>query len=172
MKTTLAILALSAAVFVSPLVAQVEEADARKTLAGLRGVYVMVAPLTDETQRHGLSEAQVRADVESQVQQAGVPALKKDDLRRTPGMPYLYVRPVIEHPQATPNLYAYHVAIEVFQLVVLTRNPDVFAIARTWNAKGGLGAAGEENVAASTKDALRSMTDQFIAAFLAANPKH
>lgn len=172
MKATLATLALSTVLLASSLVAQVEEGDARKTLAGLRGVFVMVAPLTDEAKRHGLAEAQVKADVESQVKQAGITVLTKDDLRRTPGMPYLYVLPVIEHPQATPNAFAYHVAVEVFQLVVLTRNPDIFGIARTWKANGGPGAAVEENVAASTKDAVHGMTDQFIAAFLAANPKH
>ncbi len=68
--------------------------------------------------------------------------------------------------------YPYRVEVEVFQLVVLSRNPDVFALARTWNSKGGLGTAAEENLVTSIKDAVRTMTDQFIAAYLDANPKH
>jgi hypothetical protein len=146
--------------------------DAAKTLAGLRGVYVAVAPLPDAARQHGLSEDRIQADVEAQVRQAGIAVLKKDDLRRTPGMPYLVVQPNVERSQATGSPYAYHVEVGLFQLVVLTRNPDLFSLAQTWNSAGGLGAAGDENLATSTTDAVRSMIDQFIAAYLGANPKH
>ena len=96
---------------------------------------------------------------------------QKDDLRRAPGMPLLYVWAAVAPPKGTSSGYAYHVQVEVLQLIVLTRNPDVFSLARTWNAKGGLGAVGADSLAKTVKEAVHGMTEQFVTAFLAANPK-
>ena len=148
-----------------------DEANARETLTGLRGVHVAIGPVVEEAQQHGVSEAQIRTDVELQLRQAGIVALKKDDLRRAPGMPLLYVWAAVAPAKGTSSGYAYHVQVEVLQLIVLTRNPDVFSLARTWNAKGGLGAVGADGLAKTVKEAVHGMTEQFVTAFLAANPK-
>jgi len=171
-KTTLTTIALLSALSASSLIGQVDEKNARETLAGLRGVHIAIGPVDEGAQQHGVSEAQIRTDVELQLKQAGVVVLTKDDLRRVPGMPLLYVSAGVAPPEGISTAYAYHVQVEVFQLIVLTRNPDVFALARTWNAKGGLGAVGAKGLGTSVKESVREMTDQFVAAYTAANPKH
>jgi hypothetical protein len=172
MKAASVTLALFATAFASALSAQVEEGDARKTLAGLRGVYVSVVPVVEEAPKNAIVAEQIQAEVELQVRHAGITVLKKDDLRRTPGMPYLFVLPSVQRPDSAGKPYLYRVEVEVFQLVVLSRNPEMFALARTWNSRGSLGAAVEANLVTSIKDAVQIMTAQFITAYLYANPKH
>jgi hypothetical protein len=51
MKTVLAALALLSATVVSPLVGQGDDETTRKTLAGLKGVYVSVETISDDARR-------------------------------------------------------------------------------------------------------------------------
>jgi hypothetical protein len=173
MKAVLATLAVLTAAAASILMGQVDAAIARQTLSGLKGVCVAVAPLEQDAQQHGagVTAAQLRTDVEGQLRQAGIVVLTDEDLRHTPGRPCLYVSVTVVQPQATSDVYAYHVAVELFQLIVLTRNLETFAPARTWNAKARFGAAGGASLGTTVEDAVHGMVRQFIIAFLGANPK-
>ena len=72
MKIALAALALLSATAVSPSAGQGDNSSSRQTLAGLRGVYVEVELKTDEAQLSGLTEVQLRTDVELKVRAAGI----------------------------------------------------------------------------------------------------
>ncbi len=115
--TTLAVLALLSATLVSPLVGQEDDESARKTLAGLTRIYVVVEHIPDEAQRDGLDTTQIRTDVELKLRQAGITVL-----------------------------------------------------AGTWSATGTIATVGSHKLA-SLRDNVRDLTDQFINAYLAANPK-
>jgi hypothetical protein len=51
-------------------------------------------------------------------------------------------------------------------------NPGTFALGSTWNSSGVFGAVGENKLEEYVRNAIRDETDQFVNAYLAANPKH
>src|SRR5437773_731829 len=167
MKTVLAALAFLSAGVVSPLVGQGDNEYTRKTLAGLTGLYVSVEQIPDEMQRDGLDTTQILTDVELKLRQAGITVLTRQEWLSTAAAPYLYVN-VQAHK--TSNLYALSVDVELRQLVTLVHNPAVSILATTWSATGIIGTVGSQKLA-SVREDVRDLTDQFINAYLAANPK-
>ena len=167
MKTVLAVLALLSAAAVSPLVGQGDDEYTRKTLAGLTGLYVSVQRIPDEMQRDGLDTTQILTDVELKLRQAGITVLTRQEWLSTEAFPYLYVN-VQAHK--TSNLYALSVDVELRQLVTLVHNPAVSTLATTWSATGIIGTVGSQKLG-SVRDDVRDLTDEFINAYLAANPK-
>ena len=144
--------------------------NTRNTLVGLRGVCVSVTPIDEDAQRMGLTQIQVQTDVELKLRQAGIPVLTEGEAGSTPGVPYLYVELITLQPRAIRNVYAYNVEIELVQTIHLARNSE-FGLGTTWSATGVIGTVGENNLASSVRETVRDQTDQFINAYLAANPK-
>ena len=168
MKTVLAALVLVATAVASPLVGQGDNEFTRKTLAGLTGMYVSVVPISDEAQRDGLDATQIRTDVELKLRQAGIAVLTQDEWRSTMGAPYLFVS--VQTFKNPAHVYAYSADVELRQLVTLVRDPSKSVLAPTWSATGILGTVGPQKVG-SVREDVRDLTDQFINAYLAANPK-
>ena len=168
MKTVLAVLALLSATLVSPLVGQGDNEYTRKTLAGLTGLGVSVEDIPDEVQRDGLDTTQIRTDVELKLRQAGITVLTRQEWLSTAAAPYLYVNvQAIKNPA---NLYAYSADVELRQRVTLVHNPAVSILATTWSATGIIGTVGSRRVGL-LRENVRDLTDRFINAYLAANPK-
>ena len=167
MKTALAAMALLCPAVVSPLVGQGDEEYTRKTLAGLKDVYVVVEPIKDEAERAGLRRDQVTTDVELKLRQASITVLG-EHATFPAGTALLYVN---VHAFESPglDLYAYSVEVQVHQQVRLIRDPTVTVLTATWST-GSLGLAGPAYLS-SVRDVVRDQTDQFINAYLAANPK-
>ncbi len=63
----------------------------RMSLAGLRGVYVVVSDIKEEVQRAGLRKEDVLTDVELRLRRAGVPVLSRAEWANDPAAPMLYV---------------------------------------------------------------------------------
>ena len=168
MKTVLTTLALLSATAVSRLVGQGDSQHTRKTLAGVKGVCVAVEPIKEDAERDGLGRDQVNTDVELKLRQAGVTVLTQEQALSSAGAVYLHVN-VHTLKSTQGDLYAYDVHLEVHQPVRLIRDPTVAALAATWSV-GSLGLAGAERLR-SVRDIVRDQTDQFINAYLAANPK-
>src|SRR6266487_6788482 len=171
MKTVLAVLALLSATLASPLVGQGDNSSSRQTLAGLRGVYVDVELKTDEAQRSGLTEVKLRTDVELKLRQAGIKVVAFEETGDTLGLPTLFVGVSAVPLKTLGGLYAISVTVDIFQPIALVRNPSTVAVGETWQAAGVCGAAGADNVEEIARKAVRDMTDQFINAYLAVNPK-
>jgi|SRR2546422_778763 len=168
MKTVLAVLALLSATLVSPLVGQGNDEFARNTLAGLRGVWVAVEKISEEAQRDGLDTTQIRTDVELKLRQAGITVLTRQEWVSTAAAPYLYVNvQAIKNPA---NVYAFSANVELRQRVTLVRNPAMSILATTWSATGFIGMVGSQKLG-SVRNDVRDLTDRFINAYLAANPK-
>ncbi len=170
MKTVFAALALLSAGVVLPLFGQGDEEDNRKTLAGLHGIWVVVEDLNQQAQQDGLDENQIHTDVELKLRQAGITVLTKEEWSAThpAGLPYLYVN--VQAFKQREGLYAFNVIVELDQSVRLVRNPSVRASVATWRATPVLGTTGERDLG-SVRERVRDLTDQFINAYLAANPK-
>ena len=168
MKTVLAALALLSATVVSPLVGQGDEDYTRKTLAGLKVVYVVVEPIKDDAERDGLRGDQVSTDVELTLRQAGITVLGGEQGTFPAGTALLYVN---VHAFKSPGMdvYAYSVEVQLHQQVRLLRNPTVTVLTATWST-GSLGLAGPAYLS-SVREVVRDQIDKFINAYLAANPK-
>ena len=98
-----------------------DSAVSRATLAGLQGVRVIVEEPQPNIQRYaekyGLTRAQVQADVERRLQQAGIRTVQGDEWLKTPGRPLLYVN--INTHETEKYWYAYDIRLELRQLVLL-----------------------------------------------------
>ena len=137
---------------------------------GLTGVYVLVEHVADEAQRDGLDTLQVRTDVEVKLRQAGIRVLSKEEWLSTAGLPYLYVD--ISTTKNPLGVYAFSVRVELNQSVTLVRpaSQQRLLLAATWSTPGAIGTVGSKKLTA-LRDEVRDLTDQFINAYLAANPK-
>ena len=167
MKTVLAVLALLSATVVSRLVGQEDGENARKTLAGLTRIYVVVEHVPDEAQRDGLDTTLIQTDVELKLRQAGITVLTQQEWLSTAAAPYLYVNvQVFKNPA---KFYAYRATVELRQRVTLVHDPSVSVLATTWSVPGTIGTVGSQKVG-SVREDVRDLTDQFINAYLAANP--
>ena len=168
MKAVLAALALLSASVLSPLVGQGHDEASRATLVGLTGVYVLVENIPDEAQRDGLDTTQIRTDVELKLRQAGITVLTQQEGLSTAAAPYLYVNvQVLKNPA---KFYAFSADVELRQRVTLVHDPSMSVLATTWSATGTIGTVGSQKLA-SVREVVRDLTDQFINAYLAANPK-
>src|SRR5882762_6955521 len=168
MKTVLPAFAFLSAIMTSRLVGQEDSEASRRTLAGLKGVYVLIEKISDDAQRDGLTEDQIRTDVELKLRQTGITVLSLQESVTRAGAPHLYVRVSTLKNSAEP-FYAYNAAVELDQDVKLIRNPSVTSDVATWSTTM-LGTVGSGNLR-HLREVVRDLTDQFINAYLAANPK-
>jgi hypothetical protein len=168
MKILLPSLLLLATTIASPAAGQSDDAITRKTLAGLKGIYILVEDVDDDVQRDGLSREQIRTDVELRLRQAGLDVLSELQYAAETGFPYLYVN--VQTLKSSLGPYVYRLEVELKQSVTPIRNPSATLLAPTWAARAKLGIVGVDNVR-SLRDDIRDMVDQFINAYLAANPK-
>lgn len=162
-----------AACLLFAMTAAADDETQRKTLAGLQGVAVEVVPLDDpQVERDGLSPSATQTDVELRLRQPGIPVLTREQSFRTPGKPFLVLS--IGVLKATLNggldIYPYSIKLTLEQLVILARSPGIRGLAVTWSATGMTGVVARERLS-TIRDNVRDMVDQFINAYLAANPK-
>ena len=168
MKAVLAAVALLSAAVATGLVGQGDDEQSRKTLTGLAGVYVAVEHLPDEAQRDALWEDQIRTDVELKLRQAGIAVLTLQQSVGTAAGPILYIN--VQVTKNSARIYAFSVDVELRQRVTLIQNPSMRVLAPTWSAAGVIGTVGYQKLGSLRED-VRDLTDQFINAYLAANPK-
>jgi hypothetical protein len=140
----------------------------RATLAGLTGVEVVVETMKPDAEREGLAGSTIQTDVELKLRQAGIRVLTSSDGFLAPGNPYLYLN--VNTSRTRTGIYAYCIELQVKQGVKLTRNPAIISSSPTWQARGYVGTVGASNLH-TVRDDVRDMVDQFVNAYLAANPK-
>ena len=139
----------------------------RQTLAGLKGLSIVVEDLSPEAEKDGLSSATLQADLEAKVRGAGISVLTDDQAGRAPGSPHLYLK--ISAMKHTGGFYAYHLLLGVRQRVTLVRAARVAGFAMTWSATDSLGTVAWANLPSIRED-VKAKADQFVKAYLAANP--
>lgn len=168
MKTALAALALLFSAAVSPLLGQGDDESTRMTLAGVHGVRVVVR-VSDSTEvrKDGLTQ-QLQTDVEIKLRQTGITVLSEQEAQSGPWFQVTISTLKVSPTNATTSIYAVSMTAELQQWVTLTRNPSVSVWVSTWSAEGKFGTTTHLS---SVRDVIRDMTDQFINAYLAANPK-
>src|SRR3989449_9257919 len=168
MKTVLAALALLFATAVSPLLGQGDDESTRMTLAGVHGVRVVVrVSASAEVQKDGLSQSQLQTDVEVKLRQTGITVLGQQEAQSGPWLNVNFSTLNVSSTNAM-GMYAVCMSTELHQWVRLARNPSVRVWVSTWSATGQFGTTAHLS---SVRERIRDMTDQFINAYLAANPK-
>lgn len=145
--------------------AQEKKPQGVSSLAGITGMGLVIEDLAPAVEQEGLTAGQILKDVEQKLRGAGIKILRDDELAKIPGLPYLYLNIFTFKDE---DIYAYHITLELKQMVSLVRKPALTQSVGTWKISGGgtVGARKLTNIQAIVAE----YTDAFIKAFRAANP--
>jgi hypothetical protein len=171
LKAALAAGLLCAMVFLAGSAAAVDSDAARKTLAGLKGVYVIVEELQPNLQKYGkknnIEAAQLKAFVESLLNEGGIRVLTDENWLTTPGRPVLYLN--VNTHEYEKLWFAYDIRIELRQLVMTEIKPAVKTLAPTWS----LNVTGVCNIGTlgKVREHVGYLVKRFAEAYRSANPK-
>ena len=157
-KTSVPVVLLLALATAHPALAADESVE-RQTLKGIKTVAVHVEALRPEVEGDGLTQAQIKADVEQRLREAGIQV--NDAATATL---IVNVNAVLVG-QGAP-VYAVSAQVD-FEQDVVVRGLD--APASTWSI-GGMAAVGRANLP-MVRDLVRSKVDKFIDAYFSVNPK-
>lgn len=159
--------------------AQSSDVIARKSLEGITAFGIVVEEVSPDLQSSGLTRADITSDVELRLRRQGLRILDEAGLSKEPGGPFLHVT-VTGRKTGSPQVVAFVISLQFEQAVLPTRyigrpgesaprlEKSVFAA--TWGVNG-LGSSVPENLARTVRDGLAVFVDQFITAYLAANPQ-
>ena len=137
---------------------------ARKTLGGLKEVHVLIEEIQPEFEQDGLSDKQLKTDVELRLRKAGI---RVTDSAIAPDV-YVNVN-IVRLDSPCPLAFAFSINIEFNQLVILERNKTIYTTAPTW-AKSAVGALRSGRLFI-IRERVGEILDEFINDFLAENPK-
>jgi len=140
---------------------------AKETLRGLPGVTVVIEPLQATAEQDGLTQRELQAEVERQLQAAGIRVLTQDEWRGTPGSPYLYVN--VSALKKNYGLYAYSIEVCLNQLVTLLRNQDIQEFAETWETRE-VGTVGKDRLG-TVRHSVAAHVNVFIRDYFSVNPR-
>jgi hypothetical protein len=149
--------------FATPIGRAADEEITRRSLRGLKGVAVLVESLKPEVEANGLTRVAIQTDVELKLRQTGIPVL---DLGNANAVLDVAVS-VITH---LDTLWPYVIEVQLLQDAALVRDPSIVApFARSWHVTV-FGYVGKDGIR-GRRDDVKDQVDQFINAYLAANPK-
>ena len=141
------------------------------SLKGLDEIFVTVSPIEKDVEENGLTADLLRQDVELRLRKAGIRILSEKDFKSNPLTPVLDIRAHFGRQKGTrEGLYAYHLYLALSQIVSLSRDPKITTFTSTWDSKYKLGVVEKSNVR-KIREPVADLADEFINAFLAANPK-
>lgn len=140
----------------------------RSSLKDLQGVEVYVEKVNSDLERDGLTRDQIHTDVVLSLQKAGIEVFSVDESHRLPGAPYLRVTVDAIKDRQT-KLYSYSLDVELRQLVVLVRNPNIMVGGITWSTPAEEGTV-EATKLIKIRKSLRKQVDKFIEAYRETNP--
>lgn len=132
----------------------------RLTLRGIKEVNVVIESIEPEVERLGLTQAQVKADVEAKLREANI-AVAPDIERGRPAV-YLYVQVI--RPERIERLF-YSISLSLLQNVILERDSNVKTNTETWLVRMLGMSSGTEAI----RSDIRSVLDQFIEDYRKAN---
>ncbi|MGE5840341.1 MAG: hypothetical protein ACM34H_10425 [Deltaproteobacteria bacterium] len=147
---------------IMPLAFAEDKEITRTTLRGIKEVNVVIESIEPEIEKLGLTQAQVRADVEGKLRGANIPVAEQIE-RGRPAV-YLYVQ--VMRPEKVDRLF-YSISLSLLQNVVLERDPKVKTNTDTWQVR----VLGMSSGTDAIRSEIRSLMDQFIEDFRKANQK-
>lgn len=172
-RFSLAIAILLISVNLNALSFAADDEQSDTLLKGLISLYVQVVPIDPKTAQKGIAAAQLRRETETRLRKAGIKVLSEpeyDRLRRSATYPLarLEVSVAIDNITiADSSLKINSISVQVRQRAFLTRNPTIRIFATTWRRQ----AINYSNSLADVHQTLRDIVNEFIAAYVSANPK-
>ena len=165
-----------------------DKARDRKTLQGIQSLIVIVPPVEAEWQTElekvGLSESRLQADIEAQLENAGIRVVAEEASKRSEFEGILYVRLRFNDPEPAKKTfksidgkeekievvdvkkkYIYAIRLNLRQLISLKRDPSTDAFSITWQAES----VGMRRLP-MIKDDIKRLVDVFIEAYSSENP--
>jgi len=133
----------------------------RATLKGVTAVKVRVALTSLDAQQDGLRSADLQADAEHRLGEAGVVI--------TPVALALLFIDVGTDKNAGVARYACSLRIDLFQLVKFVRDPTIDAFTSTWSLSRVVEVSAAD--LPTVRGIVRELVDQFVAAYREQNPK-
>ncbi|MBC8029265.1 MAG: hypothetical protein H7Z16_04065 [Pyrinomonadaceae bacterium] len=149
----------------------------KESLKGLSGVYVFLNLSEDSPslEKDGLTETQIRTDVEIRLRKAGIRVLTIEETKVVARRPALSVTLLASKSEALTkllgeNLYSFSIQVEFKQAATLYHSTDnkVFPVT-TWSASA-VGMTSKRNIR-TIREGIGDYVDKFINDYLAVNPK-
>lgn len=143
----------------------IEITDERETLRDITRLDVLIEPIAPQIELLGLTTKQIQTDVETRLQQAGIPitsfAVNNDE-----GTLYININMVRVRQL---ELWAYSLIVEFKQEVSLKNNPKFTVLAVTWSrdSTGTVGSAHTDQL----RGVIAQYIDEFVKDYLSMNPK-
>ena len=151
----------------------IEDEVTLRVLGGLQKVFLNIAPITPIIEEKGLTSERLKADIEQQLQDAGIALLSEKEferLRRSPNYPLcrlVLFTQIFEIKDK--DVMIFNIVLQVQQAAFLARSPSKKIYAPTWQ-KGELSYSYGTSVDSVPK-VVKTLVDKFIKAFLEANKK-
>ena len=104
----------------------------RTSLRGLKGIKILVEKMPPQLENDGLNRKKLIVDIESRLKKAGIEVFNEEEVKKIPGLPYLYLNVnAVKNPR--DKQYSYNIVIELKQVVLLRRNPTISVFGTTWS---------------------------------------
>ncbi|MBU0515353.1 MAG: hypothetical protein KJ621_11330 [Proteobacteria bacterium] len=141
--------------------------DARVSLKGLPGVFLVVEDITPQAERDGLTRRLIRGDVAARLGRAGVKLLSRAQWVRTPGRPMLSV--IVAAYKSKFGFYGVYLSVRLRQVTLLQRDPAVATATATWSSDFLV--VVRSGQLSNIRRKLTELIDHFIQAYWAVNPR-
>jgi len=150
----------------------VDSPAARKTLFGLKGVYIIAENLQPNIQKFAskfdLTTDKVLQKIAFRLRENGIKVFNKEEWLAATGRPVLYLN--INSHEREKYWFAYDIRLELQQVASLETTPSIKALVATWSVNmTGITNVGSLNV---LHDNVQSLVDIFIRAYLSENRNH
>jgi len=125
---------------------------------------VVIELLPSDFESFGLHEYDIQRDVELKLRRAGITI---DDYELSEYL-YVFVRGMCR----SSGICGYSIDISYTELVIVQRgDEEIRVLTATWEPAGIIGTVGGNNLRSSVSDDVKDLVDEFINAYLTANPK-
>ncbi len=143
--------------------------DEARILVGVKGIYVTITDLNEDTKSAGLTKEQLKTDVELKLRLAAIEVNSQPEWRSSKHEGLFVVTIATDTDDDSPSI-AYTVAVELSQLSKLPRRPYARVFAPTWGT-GTVGTCPKNEFPQEARKHVKDLVDKFINDYLTANPK-
>jgi hypothetical protein len=143
--------------------------DDVETLRGIKSLFLYVHSLPPQAEESGLTEEQIRSDVDTQLRSAGIPVVSYRECCDIPGSPYLFVGIGLVNG-TKHDIYAVTAHLELRQVSSLEREPESSYHATTW-MRGETVLADATTLESAVQDLLEGWMNMFIYDYWTVNNK-
>lgn len=153
---------------VSPYVNAEYVANDKEVLRGIENIGVVIEKLPRRAKKLGITRNNLRTDVESKLQLAGIAVVAPDELNTNPEIPFLLVTVILGYSKPT---FIYAVLVGLNEKVQLKRDPKIISYAMPWWRIIKQEHIGKKGMEKEVRNTLEYLINEFIKDHRAVNPK-